>query len=265
MNYELVQNGKDVDLLLDEVLFCTMINTNKKTDSTCVSDLLEVAISSHASSVSIDLSNVNFDMFSLAFPNIKQLNNQSYYQETDGNLITIDCSTATLVSNRNLVVSVYGSAKIVFARSHSFSASSFNQMAAFDPELVFEKVPPSFSITFYQNFDGSTFTNLFDSYKSQQILSAAKSVNGTPIYIYVKIISKIADSDAINTLEDIQNATLTASTHYTLAVYSEFSSNRRVAPMYKTRQKGLFTTQHFHYQNLIFIIFLMGHDNLWLM
>ena len=240
MNYEIIQNNNNVDLFIEGALFCSMIHVDKKTDTECVAGSLEIILNAK-DEIYLDLINNKFDILSISFPNIKQLNNQSFYQELNGKLIAIDCGSATLVSNKNLVVSVSGSSQIVFRELQStFTTQSISTLTT-SPDLIFEKRPPSFSITFFQNFDGQNFYNLFDSYKSQQILTSSQSVNAgnnTPVQVFVKIICNTADSDSLNTQSDIvnfiqTNGPLFSSTHYSLAVYSVQSNIKQSIKIYK--------------------------------
>ena len=156
MNYEIIQNNNNVDLFIEGALFCSMIHVDKKTDTECVAGSLEIILNAK-DEIYLDLINNKFDILSISFPNIKQLNNQSFYQELNGKLIAIDCGSATLVSNKNLVVSVSGSSQIVFRELQStFTTQSISTLTT-SPDLIFEKRPPSFSITFFQNFDGQNF------------------------------------------------------------------------------------------------------------
>jgi hypothetical protein len=148
MNYELIQSGNNVDFLLNETFFCSIMHVNKKTDTLCFSESSSITISENENYITVDFSNESFDVISFVFPNIKRLNETSYYQEINGELITIECENATLVSNKSLAVSVLKTAKIVFEKSQSsFSTMSVRSMSA-TTDLIFEKRPPSFSITF---------------------------------------------------------------------------------------------------------------------
>jgi hypothetical protein len=140
-------------------------------------------------------------------------------------LIIIECDKASLISDKNLILSVNGTLSITFSAQQksssavsafaaSFSASSFSA-ASFVSEGFYEKNLPSFSITFYRDFQNGEFIDRFDSYKDRQIISSNSSLQDQTVPVFVKVISHFSDELAVGTVNQ----------NYKLAIYSDFYTN----------------------------------------
>jgi hypothetical protein len=55
-------------------------------------------------------------------------------------------------------------------------------------DYIFEKILPSFSITFYKTFNNNIFSDRFDSYKDVQIISTVNAENEAQnnVFVYAK-------------------------------------------------------------------------------
>jgi hypothetical protein len=252
-------NKNDVNLLINDQIVCSFVNSKILSENTIQSGEISITFDVSQNIINFNLESKNFEILSMKFDSIKLLKSNRYYCDFGNSLIEIDCEKATLIANTNLVIGFSGFHKFSYEVKESFYTSSYKQLSA-SSDLVYSKEAPSFSITFYRDFQNNNFSTLFDSYKDIQILSLANA-NSTEqpnsAVIYVKIISsKIDTYPAVSFPLTPQQA----SPVYTLAVYSEYytnKNNKRVVPVYKlynTNEGSVylaeFTLENSNYINL---------------
>ena len=128
-----------------------------------------------------------------------------------------------------MVISVNGISEISFeAQSPLFKTNSFSTLSL-SSDNIYEKNLPSFSITFYRDFQNNEFSGRFDSYKDRQVISTETSSGiEQSVVVFVKIISHFVDNLPAGTVN----------VNYQLALYFDFYTNpgnKRLAPLTKVQ------------------------------
>jgi len=137
----------------------------------------------------------SFDILGLKFDSIKKINQNEFYYENNNTIYTIYCPGATLINNQNLIISVLN--EKVFSIKLNDNSKNTNFISLNAPTVpqgvpIYNNVSPSFSITFYENFDPQTsiFSNRFESVNDLQIINTNDLDNVTSFFAEIIIDPK---------------------------------------------------------------------------
>ena len=228
MNFNLVKIKEGVDLRIDNHSVCVFVKS-QLFDNKIISDNISANFKQEENKITFELLSSEYDIINLKFDKIKKIKDGSYYVEIDEQFISIQCEKASLISDKNLVISVNGIAEISFeAQSPLFKTSTFSALSL-SSDNIYEKNLPSFSITFYRDFQNNEFSGRFDSYKDRQVISTETSSGiEQSVVVFVKIISHFVDNLPAGTVN----------VNYQLALYFDFYTNpgnKRLAPLTKVQ------------------------------
>lgn len=107
MNFNLVKIKEGVDLRIDNHSVCVFVKS-QLFDNKIISDNILINFKQEESKITFELSSPEYDIINLKFDKIKKIKDGSYYVEINEQFISIQCEKASLISDKNLVISVNG-------------------------------------------------------------------------------------------------------------------------------------------------------------